>query len=89
MVNFQKDCPTEMSWQPPLVPPSSDSESIVHPRALRYRTAFSSDTTCKQLLHCLGTALLHYSVENASRSRQNNGVFKCGTLKCVPNATKI
>ena len=33
--------------------------------------------------------LLYYSAENAKRFRQNNGVFKCGTLKCVPNATKI
>ena len=29
--------------------------------------------------------LLYYSVENAKRFRQNNGVLKCGTPKCVPN----
>jgi hypothetical protein len=33
--------------------------------------------------------LLYYSVENAKRFRQNNGVFECGALKYVASLTKI
>jgi hypothetical protein len=36
-----------------------------------------------------GVPLLYYSVGNAKRFRQNNGVLKCGTPKCVPNAYQI
>jgi len=55
------------------------TESLLHP------TCHTWPGFLQLQLHSPAYAFLLYcSVENAKRFRQNNGVLKCGTSKCVP-----